>query len=116
MPHILIEYSETSPIADGVETLLSTVEAAATSTDLVPLPNLKIRARGFETYRVAGENAPFIHVNVAVREGAAQALKEEASAAILDAVCELFPSVESVTVDIRDMNRGAYAKKGGFPA
>jgi 5-carboxymethyl-2-hydroxymuconate isomerase len=111
MPHFVIEYSR--QIADTVdlETIMDCVFYAAVGSEVMLPEDIKVRAVGFDYYRVAGKKSSFIHVTASLLDGRTDRQKERIACLVRSALAELLPKVISISIDVRDMNSVAYKKR-----
>jgi 5-carboxymethyl-2-hydroxymuconate isomerase len=113
MPHAIIEYSEN--IADKIVSrhILHVVHGVMQTSGLFDTNAVKTRAYGLSHCLVgdAGSSGSFIHIIVYLLDGRTPAQKQQLSQSIFDILNERLSEVDSITVDIRDLDRQCYKKK-----
>jgi 5-carboxymethyl-2-hydroxymuconate isomerase len=110
MPHFVIEYArEVEQHSDVLELLEVTYRVGAKSGLMKP-QDIKVRARPYDHYRMAGTNDTFVHTTVFLLEGRTDQQKEKLSISLRSNQSRLMPKVSAISIDIRDMNEIAYKK------
>jgi 5-carboxymethyl-2-hydroxymuconate isomerase len=110
MPHLVCEYSsDHSPAV--VRELLHALHGAAASTEIVKGKDLKIRGRPYDEYIFAGKIQSFFHLGLYLNAGRTMEQKRVLSRSLLHVLTNRLPETVSVSVDIRDMERGCYSRR-----
>ena len=111
MPHFTLEYSRgVERLFDLEAVMASLYEVGATSGVMKP-DDIKIRALAYDTYRFEGGIESFLHLTVWMLEGRSDRQKEHLAVRLRDRLDEQCPSVDSISIDVRDMNPVAYKKR-----
>lgn len=111
MPHFVIEYARKLQTTLDIDAVMeATFEAGATSGIMNPA-DIKVRALGYDHARFEGGIDTFLHVTVSMLEGRSDAQKEGLALRLRELLVARFPQVESISIDIRDMNTVAYKKR-----
>lgn len=113
MPHLIIEYPQDVIPAAQVEALLDAVHASAVATGLFEPGHIRVRAIPLQHYRVAGRHEPFIHAQCRIHAGRSAEQKQGLSGAVLAAIKGQGVSLQSITVEVVEMERASYAKQAG---
>lgn len=113
MPHLIIEYPQDVIPATKVEALLDAVHAAAAATGLFEQSHIRVRTIPLQHYRVGGRGEPFIHVQCRIHAGRSAEQKQGLSGAVLAAIKVQGVSLQSITVEVVEMERASYAKHSG---
>jgi len=111
MPHLIIEYSETTVTDIQVDTMMEAVHQAAVATGLFEEANIKIRAIPLRHYRLGHESGGFIHAQCRIHEGRSAEQKRQLSEAVLEALCDIPLSVRVTTVEVVEMDTASYSKR-----
>src|SRR4051812_39952622 len=111
MPHLVIEYSEDTLNRGKVAQLMEQLFATACQTGVMKSEDVKVRARGYEDFLVAGRRDSFVHLSVYLLAGRTPEQKENLSTELRRTMVEQCPDVISLSVDIRDMDPIAYKKR-----
>jgi len=111
MPHLVIDYSGDDLTRDRIAPLLQQLAVTAAATGVMQAADIKVRARGFDDYLVAGRRDSFVHLAVFMLAGRTPAQKLALSTALRQTLVEHCPDIHSLSVDIRDMDPEAYKKR-----
>ncbi len=111
MPHLVIDYSGDHLGRDRVAAVMEQLAIAAAATGVMNAADIKVRARGFDDYLVAGRRDSFVHLAVYLLTGRTPEQKETLSIALRRTLVEHCPDITSLSVDIRDMDPVAYKKR-----
>ncbi|AJE48952.1 5-carboxymethyl-2-hydroxymuconate Delta-isomerase [Celeribacter indicus] len=111
MPHVVIDFSDGLETAHDMTRLCSDVFEALILDAEISAPALKVRARPQPFFRIGTEPATFAHATLYLLEGRDDDTKARLSDIVLRAMDGVMPTVGSLSVDVRDMNRAAYAKR-----
>ncbi|MGP9811014.1 5-carboxymethyl-2-hydroxymuconate Delta-isomerase [Rhodopseudomonas sp. NSM] len=111
MPHLVIDYSGEDLGRDRIAPMMDGLAVAAAATGVMHAADIKIRARGFDDYLVAGRRDSFVHLAVYLLAGRTPEQKEALSIALRQTLVEHCPDIVSLSVDIRDMDPVAYKKR-----
>jgi 5-carboxymethyl-2-hydroxymuconate isomerase len=111
MPQFIIEHSNALQNDMDVKDALQIPLDCGGRMDFINKDDIKVRLLSY-THCVAGDGrTSFIHVTVYMLDGRSDALKETLSLALLEDLTERFSAVQSISIDIRDMNRACYKKR-----
>ena len=111
MPHVVIDFSQGLEEAHDMDALCQHVFDALIADDEINPPALKIRARPQPFFHMDTAPKTFAHATLYLLEGRDDATKARLSAIALTAMDAVLPGVGSLSVDVRDMNKTAYAKR-----
>jgi 5-carboxymethyl-2-hydroxymuconate isomerase len=111
MPHLVIDYSGDDLNRERVAGVIEQLAVTAAATGVMQAADIKVRARGFDDYLVAGTRDSFVHLAVYLLAGRTPEQKTALSVALRQTLVEHCPEVTSLSVDIRDMDPEAYKKR-----
>jgi 5-carboxymethyl-2-hydroxymuconate isomerase len=111
MPHLVIEYSEDALDRAALEELMRGLAETAAQTGVMKAEDIKVRARSYRDYLIAGKRDSFIHLSVYLLAGRTPEQKETLSVSLRRTMADRCPDVVSLSVDIRDMDPEAYKKR-----
>ena len=111
MPHLVIEYSADHLGRDRIGVIMDQLAITAARTGVMNAADIKVRARGFDDYLVAGLRDSFVHLAVYLLAGRTPEQKEALSIALRQTLVEHCTDITSISVDIRDMDPVAYKKR-----
>lgn len=111
MPHFIIDCSES--ILDRVDPdpLMRAVYAAAESSGLFTrsgVGGIKVRINPYRHSLNVDGREHFVHVFAHIMEGRTQDQKRQLSVAIVGALRELLPSVDIISMNVRDFEKATY--------
>lgn len=111
MPHFIIDCSESVlSLADPNE-LMRSVFAAAESTGLFAstgVGGIKVRLHPYRHFINVDAQEHFVHVFANIMEGRTAEQKKALSEKIIRTLKELLPSVEIISMNIRDFEKATY--------
>jgi 5-carboxymethyl-2-hydroxymuconate isomerase len=111
MPHLVLDCSESILRLADPDALLRSVYAAAESTGLFArsgVGGIKVRLNPYRHYVNVDNHEHFVHVFAHLMEGRTQEQKRQLSAAIVRTLKELLPSVDILSVNVRDFEKATY--------
>jgi len=111
MPHFIIEYTNALPgehdIADAMRIALD----CGASSGFIEKENIKVRMVPYTHVLFGDDRTSFMHLTLYLLAGRTDAQKEALSISLRDALNSRFPKVESISIDVRDMNPASYKKR-----
>ena len=110
MPHCIIEYSRELESNISIRDLVSAVHRGAEASGLFAREDIKTRAAPYLHYQVAESSGTFVHITLRILSGRTQEQKLGLSQAVHKAALSILPSVNSVSVEVQDINRDCYTK------
>ncbi|MCP9630296.1 5-carboxymethyl-2-hydroxymuconate Delta-isomerase [Rhodopseudomonas palustris] len=111
MPHLVMDYSADHLGRDRIAVVMEQLAVTAAATGVMHAADIKVRARGFDDYLVAGRRDSFVHLAVFMLAGRTPEQKEALSIALRQTLVEHCADITSLSVDIRDMDPVAYKKR-----
>jgi 5-carboxymethyl-2-hydroxymuconate isomerase len=111
VPHLVIEYSKEALDSGEVTRLMERLFAAASQTGVMKPEDIKVRARSYDEFLIAGKRDSFVHLGVYLLAGRTPEQKAALSTQLRRTMVEQCPEVTSLSVDIRDMDPDAYKKR-----
>lgn len=110
MPHLILEYA--AELDAFIDSVMAAVQRAALASGLMRAEDIKVRAQPFTHYRLHGPSAArFVHLSCRLLAGRSDEQKVELATRLRAALVEQLPEVHSLSVDIVDMDPGAYKKR-----
>ena len=111
MPHCVIECPvELREIVD-FDILVKAVHDATEASGLFEKGDVKSRLVLARHYVVGGERVPYVHVIAHLLSGRSTEQKQALSKSIAATLCELLPTVEWLSVDVKDIDRATYSNR-----
>lgn len=113
MPHFIVECSENSLLTPTPARVIEAVHDAADNTGLFDPGNIKVRLSPYPThlYTVGGTKADFIHVIGFIMGGRTTEQKKNLSQAVTKVLKDIFPDIEMLSIDIRDIDPQTYTNQ-----
>jgi 5-carboxymethyl-2-hydroxymuconate isomerase len=111
MPHLVIEYSAGLERHAQITAVMEAVRGAAVASGVMQPGDIKVRAQAYEHYLLAEAQDSFVHVTCRLLAGRGEAEKVHLANLIRQYLTALLPAVYSISVDIVDMDPGAYKKR-----
>lgn len=114
MPHCIIEYSKPLEELIAIDELLKTVHRGALASGLFEEADIKTRAIAYANFQIGTDEAntaSFAHITIRLLSGRSDTQKSNASRAVLQAVADLNAPIDSITVEVVEMPKGAYLKR-----
>jgi 5-carboxymethyl-2-hydroxymuconate isomerase len=111
MPHFIIDCSESILSLANPDELLRAVYAAAESTGLFAgsgVGGIKVRLEPYRYFMNVDGREHFVHVFANIMEGRTQEQKKMLSEKVVRALRELLPSVEIISMNVRDFEKKSY--------
>ncbi len=114
MPHCVIECS--ADLADIVsfETLVKEVHDVTESSGLFSTGDVKARLVLSDDYWVGGRREHFVHIICHILSGRTVLQRKQLADSIVVTLCGLLPSVEMLSVDVREIDKNTYSNKKGL--
>ena len=110
MPHIIVEYPESTISDQEVAMMLRVVHESAAASDLFEKSHIRTRAYPFKKYTHGASDKSYIHIQARIKSGRDSNQKKILSSRILQGVTSLDLPVSVITVEIIDMDRESYSK------
>lgn len=111
MPHFIIEhYNALKCDGDRQKAMQVTAECGASCGFICP-NDIKVRLIPIVDFLALDGRRSFIHITVRLLEGRAATQKVSLSEALRDAFDNNYPEIESLSIDIVDMDANAYKKR-----
>ena len=90
---------------------MDSVYEAAVASGVMNPQDIKIRALAYDAFRFEGNIRTFIHVTVSLLAGRSDTQKEHLALLLRESLGRSCANVDSISIDIRDMNPVAYKKR-----
>lgn len=113
MPHCVIEYSMPLGKRIDIKQLINCLHHAVKDSGLFEHENIKTRAIAYEHYLIGDsrKNQDFVHIRIYILKGKTSQVKKSLSQQVWQNIKSEIAFVESLTVDIREMEKELYTKK-----
>ena len=111
MPHCVIDASATVQRLLAPDALVRLVHDVAADSGLFKPGEVKVRLNLFEHFCVGGEQNDFVHLIFYVLEGRTAEQKKSLSLQIVRALVAHLPTVDAISLDVRDIERGVFSNK-----
>jgi len=111
MPHFVIEYSRSIENTVDINKIMEVVFSAACQSGVMQPDDIKIRAIPFDYFKLSKKDDTFIHLTVSLLEGRSDENKEALAILVREKLSDELKDVNSISIDVRDMNAIAYKKR-----
>jgi 5-carboxymethyl-2-hydroxymuconate isomerase len=111
MPHFVIEYSRGIEETVDLDALMTAAHEAGAESGVMKAEDIKVRAIAYEAFRFAGNIQSFVHVTISLLEGRSDRQKEHLAVLLRERLARSCPEIDSISIDVRDMNAAAYKKR-----
>ncbi len=111
MPHFIIEYGEALNGKKDKHGAMQIAFQCGEACGFIDPTDIKVRMRPYTDFFTGDGRTSFIHITVRLLSGRTTAQKENLSVALRDAFDARFPKVQSISIEICDMDRGSYKKR-----
>jgi 5-carboxymethyl-2-hydroxymuconate isomerase len=111
MPHFIIEHGNA---LDGEKDTKDAIQIAfqcGEACGFIDPADIKVRLRPYTDFFAGDRRTSFIHITVRLLSGRTAAQKESLTVAMRDTLDARFPKVQSISIEICDMDRGSYKKR-----
>ena len=111
MPHLVVEYSRSIENTYDVKVIMDVVFEAGVCSGIMKAEDIKVRALAYDHYRLGGGLTSFLHLGAYLLTGRTPEQKEHFSTLMRSRLADHFPEIESISIDVRDMDPVAYKKR-----
>ncbi|KAB2823215.1 5-carboxymethyl-2-hydroxymuconate Delta-isomerase [Aliivibrio finisterrensis] len=114
MPHLIMEYSNSSEERLNMQGLLEDLHQVAIDSELFSVNDVKSRAIRVHSWLVGDQenNADFIHITLELLSGRTAEQKRQLSRRLMDVLAEQANHIDSLTINVRDMEPESFQKIG----
>ncbi len=110
MPHFIIEHGNALGSEAELQKAMQTVANCVQDYNFMEAKNVKVRVLPFTHFLALDGRSSFIHITVRILEGRTDEMKTQISTSLRDAFVQAFEKVQSISIDIVDMNARCYKK------
>lgn len=111
MPHFIIEHGNALHGAEDTNDAMQIAFQCGGACGFIGPADIKVRLRPYTDFFAGDGRTSFIHITVRLLSGRTTAQKENLSIALCDAFNARFPKVQSISIEMCDMDRGSYKKR-----
>lgn len=114
MPHLVMEYSNSADERLNMQGLLEDLHQVAIDSELFSVDDVKSRAIRVHSWLVGdkGNSVDFIHITIELLSGRTTEQKRELSRALMNVLAEQASHIDSLTINVRDMEKESFQKVG----
>lgn len=114
MPHFILDCSTDILQTQPEQTILQQVHHVANASGLFVESDIKVRVNPYDTYIVGNKKQSFIHLFCHIMQGRTTEQKAALSRAVVSKLCELFPNVDNIAMNISDFEKATYCNKNAL--
>jgi len=111
MPHFVIETVAALDTPDDKNAAMRLVADTAAAQDTINAKDVKVRLYPCDHALALDGRTSFIHVTARLLAGRTTAQKDALACDLRDALAAQFPDVQSISIDVRDMDPDCYRKR-----
>ena len=111
MPHFIIDCSENIIQELAPEEIMQAVYEVAQETGLFAVNDIKVRLRPYHYFKLGTGQKDFIHVFANIMDGRSVEQKANLSKMIIERLNEMFPSISTLSINIREFEKATYSNK-----
>ncbi len=111
MPHIIIEHGNALSGEIDINVAMQIGFECAGACGFIDPADIKVRLRPYIDFFSGDGRSSFIHITVRLLSGRTAAQKENLAMAMREAFDARFGQVQSISVEICDMDRASYKKR-----
>lgn len=111
MPHFVIEQGNALLNDADINDALQITLDCGGRMDFINKDDIKVRLQPYTHFVAGDDRTSFLHITAYLLDGRPDALKETLAIALRDELGQRFSQVQSISIDVRDMNRACYKKR-----
>lgn len=111
MPHFIIEHGNALVGEKDTKDAMQVAFQCGGACGFIDPADIKVRLRPYTDFFAGDGRSSFIHITVRLLSGRTVEQKENLSVAMRDAFDARFPEVQSISIEMCDMDRGSYKKR-----
>lgn len=111
MPHFVIHSNRDFIERHDANRIIQCVYEQALASTLFPKSIIKVRILPFEHSFVQGSEPDLIHIIAWIMGGRTNVQKKGLAESIVRSLKEMFPELDTLSIDIRDINPATYSNK-----
>lgn len=111
MPHCVIECPSDLVDLLNLDTLVKEIHDTTEASGLFSLGDVKSRLVLSNNYLVGGQKQPYVHIVTHLLSGRTLSQRKGLADAIALKLCELLPTVEMLSVEVREIDKEMYSNR-----
>jgi 5-carboxymethyl-2-hydroxymuconate isomerase len=111
MPHFIIEHGNALVGEKDMKDAMQVAFQCGGTCGFIDPADIKVRLRPYTDFFAGDGRSSFIHITVRLLSGRTTGQKGNLSVALRDAFDARFPKVQSISIEMCDMDRGSYKKR-----
>ena len=111
MPHFIIDHGNALVGEIDTKDVMQIAFQCGEACGFIDPADIKVRLRPYTDFFAGDGRTSFIHITVRLLSGRTPKQKESLTVAMRDAFDARFPKVQSISIEICDMDRGSYKKR-----
>lgn len=111
VPHFVLDCSEDILAIVPEDEILRKLHGVAKASDLFDESDIKVRINPFKNYLVGNNKTAFMHVFAHIMQGRTTEQKAKLSNAVVSTLCDMFPEVTNIAMNITDFEKATYCNK-----
>lgn len=111
MPHCVIECSASIAELVSLDQLVQDLHDTTEASGLFSKGDVKARLVLSDNYLVGGTKGHYVHIVTHILSGRTLSQRKALSDALVLTLCELLPSVEMLSVEVREIDKNTYSNR-----
>ena len=111
MPHFVIEYPRSVESTIDIKPMMVLVAELGARSGVMNARDIKVRAIAYDHYQWNDGSSEFIHLTVYLLDGRTVEQRRGLAELLRAGLAEAYPSIGSISVDIREMDSEVYKKR-----
>lgn len=111
MPHFILDCAQNISRLTNPAGLVSAMHDAADESGLFDVGDTKVRCNFYNAYTVGGTSDDFVHVIGYLLSGRSDEQKRQLAQRMVRRLMALLPTVDTLSIDLRDIERMGYANR-----
>jgi 5-carboxymethyl-2-hydroxymuconate isomerase len=111
MPHFIIEHGNALQGPGDADAALQSALDCGSSCGFITPADIKVRLLPYTRFLSGDGRSSFIHITVRLLAGRSPDQKESLALSLREAFAARFPKVQSISIEVRDMDPVSYKKR-----
>ena len=110
MPHFVVEYSKSLEVEININDINLAVFKGGLESELFSAKDIKVRAIGFDHYKLGGEQENFVHVAAKILPGRDEHQRKKLAESVISELEQIVPNSTVVSVETLELDGPSYSK------
>ncbi len=110
MPHCVIEHFGAFGGAEEADRAMQLALSVCAASNVMALADIKVRCIAADGILFGDGRRSFVHITLSMLAGRSDEQKDKVALSLREAFRDGYPYIQSISVDVRDMNPACYRK------